>query len=400
MNICLVSREYPSDDHAGGIGTYTEKTARALAGMGHAVTVITEAEGAASVATEEGVRVHRLAPATLAGPVSIPYTRSLARARAVDAAVRGLPGPPEVVQVCECGAEGFVYSLRRRPGTRLVTRLATPSFLVSELSANAGDRGLRTRWLDLMERTQTRRSDQVICPSTALADVVCERWRMPRERVAIVVTGVDFAERHAGAAEPLPDELRGRDYLLYFGRLEERKGVHVLADALPDVLAAHPSLHVVFAGRNFLTYRGEPMQAYLERRNREHLDRLHFLPRLRQRQLHPVLGSALLVVLPSLWESMANAALEALDMGRPVVATTGCGFGEVVEDGRSGLLVPPGDAAALRDAVLSLLADRDRLRRMSDAARVRAERFRLPRAVADLVAVYERLVRAPAVSVP
>ena len=48
MIICLVSREYPSDDHAGGIGTYTEKTARTLAGMGHTVTVITEAVGAAS----------------------------------------------------------------------------------------------------------------------------------------------------------------------------------------------------------------------------------------------------------------------------------------------------------------------------------------------------------------
>jgi glycosyltransferase involved in cell wall biosynthesis len=101
-----------------------------------------------------------------------------------------------------------------------------------------------------------------------------------------------------------------------------------------------------------------------------------------------------------LWESVANAALEALDMGKPVVATTGCGFAEVVEDGRSGLLVAPGNAAALRDAMLSLIADRDRLRCMSEAARARAGCFRLPRVVADLVDVYERLAQSPAGRAP
>jgi glycosyltransferase involved in cell wall biosynthesis len=397
-NICLVSREYPSDYHAGGIGTYTEKTARTLAGLGHTVTVITEAVGAASSRMEEGVQVHRLAPAGRAGPVSLPYIRTLARARAVDAAVRRLPAPPDVVQVCENGAEGFWYSLRDHPRSALLTRLATPTFLVADLSANSGHRAMRIRYLDRMERSQTRRSAAIISPSAALADIVCQRWRIPRDRVTIVSTGVDFAERYASAGAALPAELRDREYVLYFGRLEERKGVHVLADALPEVLAAYPSLHVVFAGESDLTYRGRPMQAYVEQRNRSYRDRLHFLPRLRQLQLHPVLASSLLVVLPSLWESVANAALEALDMGKPVVATTGCGFAEVVEDGRSGLLVAPGNAAALRDAMLSLIADRDRLRCMSEAARARAGCFRLPRVVADLVDVYERLPQRPAQS--
>src|SRR5262249_55953190 len=104
---------------------------------------------------------------------------------------------------------------------------------------------------------------------------------------------------------------------------------------------------------------------------------------------------ALFVVLPSLWESLANATLEALDVGKPVVATLGCGFAEVIEDGESGLLVSPGDAAALRDALLWMLEDRTRLRRMSQAASARAERFRLPRVVAQLVDVYERVHARP-----
>jgi glycosyltransferase involved in cell wall biosynthesis len=247
-----------------------------------------------------------------------------------------------------------------------------------------------------MERTQTQRSDAIISPSAALADIVCQRWGIRRERVTVVKTGVDFARRYAGQAAPLPPELEGHEYVLYFGRLEERKGVHILADALPDVLSTYPRLRFVFAGNNFGTYKGQTMQAYVEQCAGEHRDRLHFLPRVPQSELYPLLAGSLFVVLPSLWESLANATLESLDMGKPVIATLGCGFGEALEDGRSGLLVPPGDAPALRDAMLWLLADRERLHRMSQEARARAECFRLPRVAAELLDHYERLRAVPA----
>lgn len=395
MNVCLISREYPTDDHAGGVGTYTEKTARTLAAMGHSVTVITEAVSRSSFTVEEGVQVHRLAPARLIGPVRVPYMRTLARARAVASAVNGLATAPDVVQACEFGAEAFWFARTKRPPSKLVTRLATPEFLVAELSAHAGAGTIRTRYSEWMERTQTRRSDAIISPSAALANIVCERWGIARDRVTVVQTGVDFAQRYASRGVQLPAELKDQEYVLYFGRLEERKGVHILARALPEILDAHPRLRFVFAGNNFLTYKGQTMQAYVERCNTEYLDRIHFLPRLPQPTLYPVLANALFVVLPSLWESLANATLEALDVGKPVVATLGCGFGEVLEDGESGLLVPPGDVAALRDALLWMLEDRARLSRMSRAASARAERFRLPRVVGELVDVYESVLARP-----
>jgi glycosyltransferase involved in cell wall biosynthesis len=395
MRICLVSREYPSDDHAGGIGTYTEKTARTLAGLGHTVDVITES-ASPSRTVEDGVTVHRLAPARLAGPIPLPNTRSVARSRAVAEAVARLPHVPDVVQVCENGAEGFWYALRTHPSTSLVTRLATPTCLVAELSPHAGGGALKVRWLDWLERVQTRRSHALISPSAALADLVSARWDVPRGRITVMRTGVDFARRYASRAEELPAELRGQDFILYFGRLEERKGLHVLAQALPAVLAAHPRLRCVFVGNNFMTYRGEPMQAYIERCNAAHLERILFYPRLRQTALYSLLDHALLMVSPSLWESVPNAALEALDMGKPVVATLGCGFGEVIEDGRSGVLVPPGDVDGLRDALVRLLADRPRLARMSDAARARARAFSMETVVGDLLDFYRDLRRSAA----
>jgi glycosyltransferase involved in cell wall biosynthesis len=371
MRICLVSREYPTDEW-GGIGTYTEKTARALVQLGQTVDVITEGAEGPSTRTEDGVTVHRLAPQQRF--VGIPNTKTLSRSRAVAEAVARLPAP-HIVQVCENGAEGIWYSLRRRSGTGLVTRLATPTAVVAELSAHAEPEPLKVRALDALERVQTRRSDAVLCPSAALAELVSRRWGLRRERITIMPTGVDFAERYAPCAKPLPAELRGRDYLLYVGRLEERKGVHVLARALPRILGVRPDLRAVFVGSNFLAYDGRSMQAFIEECNWEYRDRLHFFASLRPTELHPIYANALVAVFPSLWESVPNVALEALDMGKPVVGTRGSGIGEVVEDGRSGILVPPGDAGALRDGLETLLANRDLLGRMSQAATARARDF-------------------------
>jgi glycogen(starch) synthase len=395
MDICLISREYPTDDHAGGIGTYTEKTARGLARLGQSVTVITESTGAPSRRVEEGVTVHRLAPAETTPMGRLPNARTLARSRMVAEALWRLPRPPQIVQACEFGGEAFWYSLRPHPGSKLVTRLATPTFLVSELSPHAGGvapaEAVKARLLGWLERVQTRRSDAIISPSDALANIVSRRWGIPRGRIVTARTGVDFARRYAERAEPLPAELHGQEYLLYVGRLEERKGLHILAQALPEVLAAHPGLRFVFVGNNFMTYQGQPMQAYIERCNAPYRDRLHFFTRLPQARLYSLLESALFAVFPSLWESVPNVALEALDMGKPVVATRDCGFGEVVEDGRSGLLVPGGDVDALRRAMLSLLADRSRLARMSEAAKARAQVFGLDRVVEQLLDFYRGL---------
>lgn len=387
MNVCLVSREYPSDDHAGGIGTYTEKTAKALAGMGVRVDVITESVGGPSTTVEDGVTVHRLRHTRAS------QLRSLVRSRAVARAIERLPVRPDIVQACEYGAEAFWYSFRKPAGTRLVTRLATPSFLVRRLNRHTNVASSRRRiYVEWMERVQAARSDGVIAITHALADVVCAEWPLPRSRVSVIKTGVDFARRHGGQATTFDPGLSGHEYLLYFGRLEERKGVHVLAQALPRVLAAHPGLHVVFAGAS-VPYGGAPMQSFVERCTRQSADRVHFFPRLPQRAVHSLLSNALFALVPSLWEGLGNVALEALDMGKPVVATRHSGLAEIVEDRRSGLLVEPGDVDDLAGAILTLLDDRALLRRLAAGAKSRAREFELTKAAGDLLVFYHRMLR-------
>lgn len=384
MNICLVSSEYPTDEHRGGIGTYTQKTARGLVNLGQHVSVITQSQGETSTKVEEGVTVIRLAPARRL-PRLLTWAGSVARW------LNALPMPPDIVQVCEYRAEGFRYALRRNTGAKLVTRLATPTYLVEQLNCEADGKGRRAGIIDRLERLQTQRSDAIISPTNALADLVSAKWDIPRGRVTTIRTGVDFAARYDGQAESaLPAELCGRDYILYFGRLEQRKGVHILGQALPQILATHPELHVVFAGQ-IQEWRGQSLWSFIEQCNAEHIDRLHSYARLPQNQLAPLVRGALFVVLPSLWENLANTCLEALDMGKPVIATLGCGFAEVIEEGRSGLLVPPGDVLALRQAMLTLLENRQLLSAMSTGARLRARSFHLDEVSRDLLHFYHAL---------
>ena len=384
MRICLVSREYPPETHIGGIASYTHKTASALARLGHEVHVVTSAWKPGATYVENGVTVHRFEEPR----VKPRELQALAHARLVHATIAAIPGRFDVVQACEWGGEAFWYALVPRRAAPLVTRLATPLFLVEQLNQNSryGLRGLVFRF---MERAQTRRSDGVISPTRALADIVCRGWHMAASRVTVVPTGMTVLPEDTGLGGHLPEQLQGADYLLYFGRLEERKGVQVLGAALPTVLAANPKLKAVFVGDD-LSYRGGSMRDAIRVMNAEYADRLVFLPRMPQSELFPILRAARLVVLPSLWENLANTCLEAMQLARPVIATRRCGFEEVIQDGESGFLVEPGDAKDLSDAMIRALADSDLLERVGAQGRRRVGDFAIDAMAQRLADYYEQ----------
>jgi glycosyltransferase involved in cell wall biosynthesis len=385
MRIALVSREFPPTRQAGGIATYTAKTASALALAGHEVHVVSEAHPGAPAdqVLEGGVRVHRL-PERRARPREL---KALVRAWDVDRALRRL-GPLDLVQCCEWEGEAAVYALR--PSAPLITRLATPRHVVERLNDTPTGERRRSAVTRRLERLQTRRSARVICPSRSLAEVVARDWGLDVDAITIVPTGIRPPRVAPGAALPV-EGLEGAPYVLYFGRLEVRKGVQDLLDALPAVLARHRSARVVLAGDDLGVGDGRSFAEYGRALAGADADRLVFLDRLPQAALFPLIAGAAVVTLPSRWESLANACLEAMALGRPVVSTTGSGFAEVIRDGVDGLLVPPRHPAALGAALDRLLADRALAERLGAAALERAREYDLGRMAARLLAVHEEV---------
>lgn len=377
MRIAIISRELPP--YGGGIGSWSSKAARGLTRLGHEVHLFTQTrDGEPDEVVDAGVHVHRVRPAQLR-PHSLAW--AWAAARAVEAF-----GQFDVVQACEWDAEAIVYALR--PTAPLVTRLATPHYVVQGTNEAARRQRLRSALTSRMERAQARRSKRVISPTLTLAKEIAQTWGLDLESIAIVPTGIDPPQP---SAAPMPPDLTEVPYMLYFGRLEIRKGVDTLIDALPAVLTANREVHCVFIGED-LTYKGVPFAEYARQRCGAFWTRIHFLPRMEQSELFGIVANAALVVIPSRWENLANTCLEAMILGRAIIATTGSGFEEVLTDGVDGLLVPPGDPAALAEATIGALADPAMLERLGKAARRRAGDFTVAGMAEGLVKVYGQLL--------
>ena len=167
------------------------------------------------------------------------------------------------------------------------------------------------------------------------------------------------------------------------GRFSEQKGHRYLLAAIPDVLARHPATYFLWAGEGDLEadLRAEARRLGLEGQVR-FLGRRDDVPHL--------LAAADPFVLPSLFEGLPLAVLEAMAARLPVVGTRVCGTSEAVQDGVTGRLVPPEDAAALTAAIVQVLDAPDLAARWGAAGRARvAHEFNAARMVGEVVAVYE-----------
>jgi glycosyltransferase involved in cell wall biosynthesis len=138
--------------------------------------------------------------------------------------------------------------------------------------------------------------------------------------------------------------------LAFFGRLERRKGVYVLADALREVLPARPDLSVDWIGPD-TRIDGGSVGRDLRSLLSPWSERIRFLGFLEGAEKFAALRRSDAVVMPSLWENAPYACLEAIACGKPVIATMGSGFDEILTDGVNALLVPPSEPSALAEAI-------------------------------------------------
>ena len=227
-----------------------------------------------------------------------------------------------------------------------------------------------------------RRAAAVTVMNAQMRDAVIALGADPAG-VHIEPMGVDLAAGGAAADTRVPDP-GGVTRLLFVGRLVEKKGLAVLLSTLP-ALAGEVELTVVGDG---------PVRAGVE----VAAGRLPvtFLGQLGRRDLMTAYRRADIVVVPSVkagsgdQDGLPVALLEAMASGCAVIASRLPGIDEVVVDGESGLLVEPGDQAALADAIAELAGDPDRRRSMGIGAARAAERLSVERVGERYLALLER----------
>jgi glycosyltransferase involved in cell wall biosynthesis len=207
--------------------------------------------------------------------------------------------------------------------------------------------------------------------SRDIAAELVERFHWPPDKIEIVYNAVRLERFQAPAPPGLREELAGgRPLVLTCARLDEQKGHDVLLHAATEL----PGVAFAFAGDGPLRAELEALASGLGLG-----DRVRFLGR--RDDVPALLAACDVFALPSLYEGSSLAVLEAMAARRAVVSSAIGGTEELIEDGHSGLLVPPGDSEALRSALGRALGDADLREALAGAARERVERDFTPEAM-------------------
>jgi len=210
--------------------------------------------------------------------------------------------------------------------------------------------------------------DAFIAPSEFMARMLV-RAGLPHEHVRVI--------RHGLALGDQPTPSKGR-YVLFAGRLSPEKGVQTLLAAA----RLRPEIPTVFVG-------GGPLVSQVELAG----DGVQYAGLLKPGAVKNAFRDAAFTIAPSEWnENCPLSVLESFAAGRAVIATRIGGLPELVEDGKTGLLVEPHNPESLASAVAALWNDPRRAAEMGRRARGEAEdRFALERQTADLIELYSEL---------
>lgn len=228
------------------------------------------------------------------------------------------------------------------------------------------------RWI----RHTLERSSIVIALSTRWAGFL--REFAPGARVVVIPNSVPVLSPAAAPAQP------GR--ILFLGQVEPRKGIFELVEAVALLRERFPHIELAVGGQGALPE--------LRRRAQELkvADRVTELGWVDAAQKARELARAAIFCLPSHAEGLPMAMLEAMAAGKAVVVTSVGGIPDAVRDGENGILVPPGDVAALAAALGRLLEDEQERQRLGQQARATIqERFESGVVIGRIAAVYEQL---------
>jgi glycosyltransferase involved in cell wall biosynthesis len=395
LRIAFVTPEFVTENHFdGGLANYLNRVTKILADQGHDIHVVTLSQKDEAEFDHEGVMVHRV--------MLKPLWQTLNRFSRyyLTTTLHWLNFSAQAYRKLKQLHRQHAFNLIQYPNYSSCGLFAIPllrskdvvrasSFEPALNYATGIERNLDSAVVERLEALQYKLTRNTYAPSRAMQKILAEKFN---RRDARLIHSPFYVETREWDNSVYDQYLRGKKYVLYFGRFQLHKGFHTLARALPEFLKQCPDAYVVLAGRDMETSVASSMIGFVRTECAEFITRLIFLENLPHSRLYPIIAGAQLITLPSLVDNLPNACLEAMGLGKVVIGTRGTGFEELITDVVNGFLVPPGDTQGLTDKMISAWNDPN-LERMGDAAKHRMAEFAPEKTVAALLMYYSEVLK-------
>jgi glycosyltransferase involved in cell wall biosynthesis len=239
-------------------------------------------------------------------------------------------------------------------------------------------------------RLASRLVSGFIAISDEVGKVMVEAIGPIDDKITVICNGVDTRRYRQAVGRMLVRSQLGLEanarLIAMVGTLKEVKGHRYMIEAMASLVPQYPDLQVLFIGDGELR---EELQAQVANLSLD--EHIHFLGN--RHDVPDLLAASDIFALPSLWEGLSMALLEAMASGLPIVASEVSGTVQAIIPNETGLLVPPGDVQKLTEAIRQLLSDPTHAQAMGAAARRRVEaEFSAQKQAEEHLALYHRLL--------
>jgi glycogen synthase len=378
VKVCIVSDSYPLHTPFGGVAVYTRTIARALTARGHEVHVLVPTRDQGSDLTDGAIEVHYRTARWL--PLIGRFLPGLGESRELARALRELHERHHFDLVEFPNFEGLGLVAQWQNFVPIVVRLHTS--MAETLETQQRGPRLGERYLMWAERQSVRRARAVVTHSRAHLEKQAAIYKI--SDIALIPHGIELPPTLPAAS--------GRLTVLSLGRLSARKGGATLLAAIAKVCVQVPeaTFMVVGAGED-----EEAVRTFRAAHPSISPSQVVFRGFASQDELNDLYAAASVYASASVYESFGLPFVEAMGRGVPVVGCATSAMNEIIDDGKTGLLVPPHDAAALANAVVSLLRDPARRQAMGERGRQKAlDHYTAERMAESVESWYQKVLKA------
>ncbi|MEO8414415.1 MAG: glycosyltransferase family 4 protein [Ginsengibacter sp.] len=379
MRIAFITYEFPPDTGKGGIGTYTKQVSDILAKEKWDVHVFAGSHTRQEKNVEEGLTVHRI-KCTSPHDFKLNVLQVFSDIQTVQAfdilespEINGNAGEikikyPQIPLVVRLHAPGYlVESLKKT----YVPFLAKLRYVLGSLRTLRFDLGYWRAYNKLNDADYhfTRMADYITAPSEAMKDWVIKNWQLPANKIVVLPNIFEPAQEMLDV--PIFRECKHKR-ILFFGRLNVLKGLVNATRAMKKILKAYPdwTFRVIGddgPGPNFKM----TMRAWMTWQLEYVIKQVEFMDGLPYEDLPAAVADCEIVLLPSLFESFSYTCAEAMAAGKAVVGSNNAGMADLLQNGKSGVLINPYGYKEIVRALKELIENNSYRYELSSGARKR-----------------------------